>query len=124
MTESILTLPPQTITVGLPFQLTLRLEDTTESDPVVPLTGYTVAWSLSEAPFDASFADGVGEILAAVAGDRAYFSITAATTADFGAYARDVVRGRPSAMLQIALTAPVAANSMILQGPAIIQGTF
>jgi hypothetical protein len=108
----------------LPFQFLARLEDTTADDPVFDLTGYTVAWSLSVRPFETPFATGAGEILTTDLGDRAFLEISDTVTATLGDYAVPLVGGRPSAVLQVTLTAPVAANSMILQGSAIIQGAF
>lgn len=124
MTEKVLILPPATITVGLPFQATMRLEDTTADSPVFDLTGYTVAWALSTKPFETPFQSGTGEILATDLGDRAFFEIPDSVTALLGTYALPIIGGRPSAVLQVVLTAPVAANSLILQGTATIQGKF
>lgn len=122
MTQAVLTIPPQTITVGLPFPFTLRMEDPTADDPAIPLTGFTVEWALSERPFETAFATGTGEILTADDGDHVFFEIT--DTSAYGAYALPIIGGRPSAILQITLTAPVAANSIVLQGQAIIQGVL
>lgn len=124
MSQPVLTLPPATITVGLPFDALMRLEDPTATAPVIDLAGYTVAWSLSVRPFDAPFASGTGSILSASDGDRVFFEIADAVTSGFGDYVVPVVGGRPSAVLQVVLTAPTAANSLILQGPAIIQGVL
>lgn len=113
---AILAMPPVTVTVGLPFKLSLRIEDATASEPILDLTGYEVAFSLASSLTEAAFYTGAGTVV----DDHAVIEISETDTAIFEAL--PVLLGRPSAILQITLTAPVALNSIVLQGPVTIQG--
>ena len=112
----VLILPPAKLTCGQPFSASIRIEDPVEDGAEVDLTGYTVAFALSSGIAVEPFHEGAGGIIA----NRATFEIAAASTALFASL--PIIGGRPNAVLQVTLTAPDPVNSLVLQGPAIIQG--
>lgn len=116
-----LILPNLTITVGLPFNQSFRLEDPVEDDPILSLTGYSATFGFSTKAFAEPFKTGTATITEA---DRIIVALTADETALFKDYALPIIGGRPSAVFQIDLNAPVASNSFVLQGPVTIAGTL
>ena len=113
--------PPLTVTIGKPFAQTFRNEDSTADDPVFDLTVYAATYSIAAKPFETPFKTGSCTVTAT---DRISLDLTADETALFTDYALPIIGGRPSAILQIDVTAPTEANSLVLQGPLIIAGTF
>ena len=116
--QGVQNLPPVTITCGQPFRLSLRIEDPTAEPPDYDLTGYGVEFWLAATIAAEPFHLGTGEI----AENRAIIEINQTTTAGFASV--PLIGGRPNAVLQITLTAPLALNSIVLQGPAVIQGVI
>ena len=114
----VLILPAATITCGVPFSASIRIEDPTAENTEVDLTAYSVAYALSTAINAEPFHEGAGEIVT----NRATFEIGAADTAAFASL--PIIGGRPNAVMQITLTAADPALTIVLQGPAIIQGVF
>ena len=114
----VLALPPMTITCGLPFKLSLRIEDPTASVVVLDISEYEVTFSVAASLTADPFHEGAGEVV----DDHAIVEIDGDETADFASL--PVLFGRPNAVFQLTLTAPVPLNSLILQGPAIIQGVI
>jgi len=114
----VLVLPPATITCGVPFSASIRIEDPTAESAELSLTGYTVAYALSTAINDEPFHEGTGAIVS----NRATFEIAGTETALFASL--PIIGGRPSAVMQITLTPSNPALILVLQGPAIIQGVF
>ena len=113
--------PPLTVTVGSLFSVTFRIEDSTATVPVFDLTGYSATYSIAEKTFETPFKTGSCTVTAT---NRIALDLTADETALFTDYALPIIGGRPSAILQIDVTAPTEANSLVLQGPLIIAGTF
>jgi hypothetical protein len=114
----VLILHPATITCGVPFSASIRIEDPTAENTEVDLAAYSVAYALSTAINDGPFHEGTGAIVS----NRATFEIAGTDTALFASL--PIIGGRPSAVMQITLTAPDPAQTLVLQGPAIIQGVF
>lgn len=116
--QGVQSLPPVIITCGQPFRLSLRVEDPTEDPPDYDLSGYGVEFWLAATLAAEPFHLGTGEI----AGNRAIIEIDPTTTEGFAAV--PLIGGRPNAVLQITLTAPLPLNSIVLQGPAVVQGVI
>ena len=114
----VLVLPPATITCGVPFTASIRIEDPTAESAELSLTGYAVAYALSTAISAEPFHEGTGAIVT----NRATFEIPGTDTAIFASL--PIIGGRPNAVMQITLAAPDPAQTLVLQGPAIIQGVF
>ena len=114
----VLPLPPAIITCGVPFSASIRIEDPTAENTELSLAGYAVSYALSTAINAEPFYEGTGAIMS----NRATFEITGTATALFASL--PIIGGRPSAVMQITLTPSNPAQTLVLQGPAIIQGVF